>query len=173
MGRLGQDIRYALRQLTGAGASQWWRFSRLALGIGANTAIFSVVDSIPARAASLPAPGPAGAAQLHWAFRQLLHYPKGWIRGYQQPLARPLANISAYTPNAEYNVTGGGASDRVFGQRCERQSVRYAGGAAGAWPLLLGRRRTLRRGQSRCAQQWLLAAAVRRGPRRDRPHHAA
>ena len=46
MHRLRQDIRYALRQLNRSKGFATVAILTLALGIGANTAIFSVIDSI-------------------------------------------------------------------------------------------------------------------------------
>ena len=114
MSRLWQDTRYAVRQLNRSRGFAVVAILTLALGIGANTAIFSVIDSILLEPLPFPhqdrlvqfsSQGPSG---------DYYTYPKGWIRAYQQR-SHTLASISAYTSNAEYNVTGGGASDRAFG----------------------------------------------------------
>jgi predicted permease len=110
MGTLGQDIRYALRQLNRSRGFAAVAILTLALGIGANTAIFSVVDSILLQ--PLPFPQQDRLVQLQDANGS--NYPKGWIREYQLR-AHSLSSVSAYTLNAEFNVTGIGSSARAFG----------------------------------------------------------
>src|SRR5271169_3998394 len=117
MQNLGQDIRYALRQLNHSRGFAAVAILTLALGIGANTAIFSVVDSILLE--PLPFPHQDRLVKLsarddRGANTDSYTYPKGWIRAYQQR-SRTLASVSGYTLNTEYNVTGGGVSDRAFG----------------------------------------------------------
>src|SRR5438046_1834854 len=62
MDAFAQDLRSALRQLTRAPALTAITIATLALGIGANTALFSVIDAILLR----PLPGIAHAEQLVW-----------------------------------------------------------------------------------------------------------
>ncbi len=111
MHNLKQDIRYALRQLNRSRGFALVAILTLALGIGANTAIFSVIDSILLE--PLPFPNQDRLMQLT-AGTDYYNYPKGWIREYQRR-AHSFAGISAYTLNAEFNVTGGGTAARAFG----------------------------------------------------------
>lgn len=111
MKSLWPDIRYALRQLNRSRGFAVVAILTLALGIGANTAIFSVIDSILLE--PLPFPHQNQLVQLN-AGTDYYNYPKGWIREYQRR-SHTLASISGYTLNAEYNVTGGGTTGRAFG----------------------------------------------------------
>jgi predicted permease len=106
-----QDIRYALRQLNRSRGFAVVAVLTLALGIGANTAIFSVIDSILLE--PLPFPHQDRLMQLA-AGTDYYNYPKGWIREYQRR-SHSFAGISGYSLNAEYNVTGGGTTGRAFG----------------------------------------------------------
>src|SRR6516225_2999881 len=106
-----QDIRYTLRQLNRSRVFALVAVLTLALGIGANTAIFSVIDSILLE--PLPFPHQDRLMQLA-AGTDYYNYPKGWIREYQRR-SRSFASISGYALNAEYNVTGGGTTGRAFG----------------------------------------------------------
>ena len=112
---LWQDVRYALRQLNRSRGFAVVAILTLALGIGANTAIFSVIDSILLE----PLPFPHQDRLVKISSRSdsgtdYYAYPKGWIRAYQQR-SRTMSSISAYTLNAEYNITGGGEAARAFG----------------------------------------------------------
>ena len=113
MGKLGQDIRYALRQLNRSRGFAVVAILTLALGIGANTAIFSVIDSILLE--PLPFPNQDRLVQLQAEpGSSTANYPKAWIREYQRR-ATSLSSVSAYTLNSEFNVTGIGSSARAFG----------------------------------------------------------
>ncbi len=78
---LWQDIRYALRQLNRSRGFAVVAILTLALGIGANTAIFSVIDSILIE--PLPFPHQDRLVQLK-AGTDYYNYPKGWIHEYPE-----------------------------------------------------------------------------------------
>jgi predicted permease len=111
MKRFLQDLRYAVRQLRRSPGFAVVAILTLALGIGANTAIFSVLDSILLQ--PLPFPHANRLVQID-PQTDYLSFPKGWIREYQRR-ATTFTSISGYTLNTEYNVTEGGTSDRAFG----------------------------------------------------------
>jgi hypothetical protein len=111
MKRFVHDLRYALRQLRRSPGFAIVAIFTLALAIGANTAIFSVLDSILLQ--PLPFPHADRLVQID-AQSDYASFPKGWIREYQRR-ATTFSSISGYTLNSEYNVTTGGASDRAFG----------------------------------------------------------
>src|SRR5882672_9958970 len=71
--QLVQDIRYGLRTIAANKTFSAMAILSLALGIGANTAIFSFMDSILLR--SLPAPDPQSLVMLSW------HTPRPEMHG--------------------------------------------------------------------------------------------
>jgi macrolide transport system ATP-binding/permease protein len=62
--QLGQDLRYALRTMSASKSFSLLAILTLALGIGANTAIYSFMDTILLR--SLPVADPESLAVLNW-----------------------------------------------------------------------------------------------------------
>jgi len=103
---LWPDVRFGLRQIVRYRAFTIMAVSTLALGIGANTAIFTLIDSIMLR--PLPYPQQERLMSISGFF------PKGWIREYQNR-GQSFASISAYGPDAESNVEGADSTERVFG----------------------------------------------------------
>jgi predicted permease len=103
-----QDLRYAFRQFGKNRAFTAVAVFTLALGIGANTAIFSIVDSI------LLQPLPFSHQERLVQVQAASPFPKGWVREYQRR-AQSFSAVSGYTFNAEYNVSREGTSDRAFG----------------------------------------------------------
>ncbi len=74
---LGQDIRYGWRTMTGNKAFSALAVLSLALGIGANTAIFSLMESILMR--SLPVAEPESLMVLNWTSRPPQGPDKDWV----------------------------------------------------------------------------------------------
>src|SRR5437762_8048406 len=67
LSELGQDVRYGCRTMTANKAFSALAVLSLALGIGANTAIFSLMESILLR--SLPVADPESLVVLNWHSR--------------------------------------------------------------------------------------------------------
>ena len=95
MEQLAQDIRYGLRTMAANKTFSAMAILSLALGIGANTAIFSFMDSILLR--SLPVPDPQSLVMLSW------HTPRPEFHGtnrhddsYNDPNGGYVGGIFAY-----------------------------------------------------------------------------
>ncbi len=114
---LGQDVRYALRMLVKNPAFTAVAVIALALGIGANTAIFSVVNAVLLR--PLPFKNP-GQLVMVWENAAHLGFPKDtpspanfldW-----QKQAQSFAGMAA-TAERSFNLTGLGEPERLEGRR--------------------------------------------------------
>jgi predicted permease len=114
METLVQDMRYGLRQLRRNPGFTLVAGLTLALGIGANTAIFSVVNAVVLR----PLPYPHGD-RLVWitesipAFKAEIASGADYVDWKDQN--RTLDRIAAYDPSSEFNLTGRGTPTRVHG----------------------------------------------------------
>ena len=110
------DAKFALRQLRRSPGFAVTAVLTLALGIGANTAIFTLVDSIMLR--PLPYPQQERLVRLSGTDEQgrpsASDFPKGWIRAWQEH-SQSFESISGYAASTESNVTGNDQSERVFG----------------------------------------------------------
>jgi macrolide transport system ATP-binding/permease protein len=74
---LGQDVRYGSRTMTANKAFSALAVLSLALGIGANTAIYSLMESILMR--SLPVADPESLVVLNWHSRTPFDGSKQWV----------------------------------------------------------------------------------------------
>ncbi|MDE3164332.1 MAG: ABC transporter permease [Acidobacteriota bacterium] len=77
LSELGQDIRYGCRTMAANKAFSALAVLSLALGIGANTAIFSLMESILLR--SLPVADPESLVVLNWHSRPPQEANKQWV----------------------------------------------------------------------------------------------
>jgi len=77
LSELGQDVRYGLRAMAGNKAFSALAVLLLALGIGANTAIYSFMESILLR--SLPVGDPESLVVLNWHSRPPQEGNKEWV----------------------------------------------------------------------------------------------
>lgn len=109
-----QDVRFALRQMRKAPGFTLTAVLTLALGIGANTVIYTLVDSIllrplpfahQERLVRITGVGTNGTASS---------FPKGWIRELNAH-SHALSSVAAFGPDAESNLTDSDVPDRVFG----------------------------------------------------------
>jgi predicted permease len=99
------DVRYAMRGLRRSPAYALVAVVTLALGIGANTMIFSVIDGVLLR----PLPFPESGRLV-----QIAVYPNGAFPLYQQS---PLyAAVGAYSYQSELNLLSDGVPERVSGR---------------------------------------------------------
>ncbi len=111
MDRLLSDVTHAWRRLAHAPAFALLALSTLALGIGANTAIFSIVKSVLLQ--PLPYSDPTRVVMI---WRPSVRGATTWIsasevQSYAQEV-RPFAELAAYTKSAAI-LTGGAEPERV------------------------------------------------------------
>ena len=111
MGTLLQDIRYAIRMLAKNPGFTIIAVLTLALGIGANTAIFSVVNGVMLN--PLPYPQPTRVVSM---YRKVFGFDQASVpylsfQDWQQQ-NRTIESMAAYRED-NYNLTGMGEAERV------------------------------------------------------------
>jgi predicted permease len=104
------DFKFALRQLHRSPGFAITAVLTLALGIGANTAIFSLVDSILLR----PLPFAQQDRLIRITGDELGYFPKGWIRALGEH-STTLESLSGFGADTEFNIAQADTTDRVFG----------------------------------------------------------
>jgi putative ABC transport system permease protein len=109
-----QDLRYSLRVIAKSPSFIAVAIVALALGIGANTAIFSVVDAVLFRA--LPY---RDAGRLVWATNFVREQGQNLVFADEYAGWRAqnhvFEGIAAYSASAEYTLTGAGSPERLRG----------------------------------------------------------
>ncbi|MDQ3906783.1 MAG: ABC transporter permease, partial [Acidobacteriota bacterium] len=118
MGTLWQDLRFGARVLLRQPAFSLVAVLTLALGIGANTAIFSVINAV--LLSPLPFPAQERVVDLYETFS-----PSGYFGNLSVPNLRDwqrenttFENIAAYSPGT-FNLQAGDAPQRLTGLRVE------------------------------------------------------
>lgn len=124
-----QDLRYALRSLVKQPGFTLVALLTLALGIGANTAIFGIVNAVLLRPLPYHEPDRVVMLWSHW-----INWTKTWVSqpelvDYQQQ-ARSIEHVAAFS-STSFNLTGGGEPLRV--RAAQVQPEIFA--ALGAQPL--------------------------------------
>ncbi len=155
--QLWQDIRYGLRMLRKSPGFSAVAILTLALGIGANTAIFSLIDAVMLR--SLPVENPSQLVLLQWAARNSPN-----VHGYQsagdcandmrlgaknpggcsfsEPMFREIAKSNVFSGTAAFansgrlNLTGNGPATVINGQLVSGDFFRTMGLKAAAGRLI-------------------------------------
>jgi predicted permease len=116
MNSIAQDLRYALRQLARAPGFAAVAIATLAVGVGANTALFSLANALFLR----PLPGVRDDGRLVWITP--VRMPSG--RATQMPYpdvvdyrgaTEAFAQVAAFA-NADFSLSGGDEPVRVIGQ---------------------------------------------------------
>ena len=110
---LAQDVRYALRMLRKSPGFAAIAILTLALGIGANTALFTVVNAVLLN--PLPYPHASRLAAIYGTTPGVIHGPITYLNFLDwQRDTRTFSSIAMYR-NQDYNLTGRGEAERVSG----------------------------------------------------------
>jgi putative ABC transport system permease protein len=124
-----QDLRFAARTLTKQPAFTAVALLTLALGIGANTAIFSIVDTVLLRPLPYREPDRVVVMWSHW-----INWTKTWLSEPEladyRTQARSLEHVAAFD-STSFNLTGAGEPVRV--RAAQVQAAMFA--ALGAQPI--------------------------------------
>jgi predicted permease len=112
---LWQDLRYGIRVLSNSPGFTIVAVLTLALGIGANTAIFSVVNAVLLR--SLPYPEPERLVRLYWQFeKDEIEAVTSLEFEFWKDHSTSFEAVAGISPtNSGFNLAGGAEPQRVRG----------------------------------------------------------
>ncbi len=113
MDEVMQDLRYALRQLARRPGFAAVLVLTLALGIGANTAVFSVVDGVLLRPLPYPEPDRLAVVWTQFPTQHLMEFPASWpeYTDYRTQ-SRSFSQLAAWV-RVERTVTGDQDPERL------------------------------------------------------------
>jgi len=113
MGYLTQDLKYAVRQIGHRPAFAAVLVVTLALGIGANTAVFSVVDGVLPRPLPYPAPDRLAVLWTQFPGMNLMEFQSSWPE-YEDYRAegRAFEEIALWN-RTQATITGGDSPERL------------------------------------------------------------
>jgi predicted permease len=135
MGTVLQDLKYSLRTFRMSPGFTATALAALALGIGANTAIFSVVNAVLLR--PLPYPHPERMVQIlglfRWGVAPYTNVPR--FNAYRAQ-SQVFEDVTAYDwrGGAGINLTGGDSTEQVRGEHVSFEYFRLFGA-----PIVAGR----------------------------------
>ena len=161
METLWQDLRYALRMLFKNPGFTAVAVLTLALGIGANTAIFSVINTVLLR--PLPYKDPDRLVMV-WEDDTKGGYPR------DTPAAANYVNwrdqnqvfeSMAAMADQSFNLTGVGEPERIEGRRVSASPLPIAGRRAVPGPRLLAGRGSARQQSRSHPEPWIVATSIR------------
>src|SRR5262245_47039142 len=118
-----QDLRYGVRMLLKSPAFTFAAIVSLAIGIGANTAVFSVVNAVLWRPLPYPAAERLVAVAVRSRYTNWFTAPDFVELSKQN---RTLDQLSA-SVSREFVITGGGAPEQLRGQRISRELLALLG----------------------------------------------
>jgi putative ABC transport system permease protein len=106
-----QDVRFGLRTLTKNPGFAYIAILTLALGVGANAAIFSIVNAVLLRPLPWSEPDRAVMIWSRWTAFDKTWVSDGEVNGYRQQ-SRTLADVGSWA-DGQVNLTGDGEPERV------------------------------------------------------------
>ncbi|MCU1276181.1 MAG: hypothetical protein JWO48_3612 [Bryobacterales bacterium] len=129
-----QDLRYSLRVMRQSPSFTIAAVFTLALGMGANTAIFSLIDTVLLR--SLPVTDPAGLYFLKYAGAKGIYLspPYPCFERFRSQ-AKSISGVAAYT-GGDFKIRIDGRTEQVFGARVSGEYFSVLGLDPGAGRLL-------------------------------------